>query len=83
MEEQMGEVVNKVDEVLKKLDQVDGPRKSSAIGRGVRNIASAKGICKIKSLRIINWFSSFLGDEREKREQMEDLIKGELDKIED
>lgn len=45
MEGQMGAVISKVDDVLRKLDQVEGPpqRKPSAIGRGMRNIASARG----------------------------------------
>eukprot|EP00095_Tigriopus_kingsejongensis_P003470 maker-scaffold13_size735724-snap-gene-6.27 protein:Tk03470 transcript:maker-scaffold13_size735724-snap-gene-6.27-mRNA-1 annotation:"pkd2 " len=67
MEEQMGNVVSKVNDVLQKLDTFDSTRKGSAqaINRGVRDIASAKA------------------NDAEKRTEMEKLVQGELGKIEE
>lgn len=68
MEEQMSSVVTKVNAVLQKLDTFDGEaRKSSAQ-------ALNRGIRHI---------ASAAGNDEEKRKEMEKLVHGELEKIED
>eukprot|EP00094_Tigriopus_californicus_P010741 TCALIF_10360-PA protein Name:"Similar to Pkd2l1 Polycystic kidney disease 2-like 1 protein (Mus musculus)" AED:0.18 eAED:0.18 QI:118/0.86/1/1/0.8/0.75/16/1264/740 len=68
MEEQMSSVVTKVNEVLQKLDTFDGEaRKSSAQ-------AINRGIRHI---------ASAAGNDEDKRKEMEKLVHGELEKIED
>ena len=42
METKMTNVIGKVEKALEKLEQME-PRKGSALSKGIRNIASAKG----------------------------------------